>query len=555
MLVVGALLLAACPGGTSNVKQPGGGDGGAADLVVWGGTVTTMDPLRPRAEAVAVRDGRVVAVGDKVEVERLVGPATKVVDLRGGTLLPGLVDGHCHLYGLGRSLEMLDLRGLGSADAVGAKVAEAARARPEGEWIEGRGWDQNLWTPAEFPGKDVLDRGAPKHPVALRRIDGHAVWANSAALQRAGIDDRTPDPPGGRIVRDKAGHATGVLVDNAGDLVLGVIPADSAAARERMILAAQDRAVAAGLTGVHEMGIDDATVAVYRKLAGEGRLKLRVYAFLSGEGRMESLATRTPDRDVDGTAMFTLRAVKLYADGALGSRGAALLEPYSDEPGNRGLELMTPEQLARAAEQAAAAGWQLGVHAIGDRANRNVLDAFAPYAGKDLRFRVEHAQVVAVDDLARFGALGVVAAMQPTHATSDMAWADERLGPARLAGAYAWRSIAKGGAHIVGGSDFPIEEVSPLLGLYAAVTRQDTKGQPAGGWLPEQVLRLEEAIKLYTVEPAWASFVEGSRGRIVVGAVADFTVLDRELWPDARLLEVKVRMTVVGGKVVYDFGG
>lgn len=551
LVVLGALAVVACASGGSSVGAKRAE--APADLVLVGGTVLTQDPQRPRAEAVAIRDGRFAAVGSAEQVRALAGPGTRVVELRGGTVVPGLVDGHCHLYGLGAALEVLPLKGLTSAQAVVERVAEVARARPEGEWIAGRGWDQNLWTPAALPDREVLDKAVPGHPVVLERIDGHAVWANSLALQRAGITEKTPDPPGGRIVRDARGRPTGVLVDNAGDLVLAAMPADTPEVRERKILAAAEVAAASGLTGVHEMGVDDETVAVYRRLAAEGRLKVRVYAFLSGQPKVvASLPSRTPEVDKEGTALFTLRGVKLYADGALGSRGAALLEPYSDDPGNRGLELTSREALAEAARLAAASGWQLGIHAIGDRANRNVLDALAPYAGKGLRFRIEHAQVVSPEDLRRFAALGVAAAMQPTHATSDMPWADERLGPARLAGAYAWRTLVESGAHVVGGSDFPVEEVSPLLGLYAAVTRQDPSGHPEGGWLPEQRLTLEQALRLYTVEPAWASFVEGKRGVIAEGAVADVTVLDRELHPDKRLLDVRVLLTLVGGRVTYE---
>ncbi len=550
--MIGALLTAACGGGGHSGAAKMEQRAAPADLVFSGGTVLTMDPLRPRAEAVAVRAGRIVFVGDQRDARALIGPGTRVVDLAGGTLTPGLVDAHCHLYGLGKSLEQLPLKGLASERATADVVAKVAAARPKGEWIQGRGWDQNLWSPATFPTRAALDAVAPDHPVILRRVDGHAAWVSSAALRAAGITRDTPDPPGGKIIRDAKGEPTGVLVDNGVDLVLKVVPADSAASRERMILAAADLAVARGLAGVHEMGIDDATVAVYRKLVAEGRLKLRVYAFLAGEEQMDSLPSRKPDVDADGSARFTLRAVKLYADGALGSRGAALLEPYSDDPPNRGLELASKDELTRVARIAADAGWQLGVHAIGDRANRNVLDAFAPLAGRDVRFRIEHAQVVAPADMPRFAQLGVIAAMQPTHATSDMPWAEARLGPERVKGAYAWRTLAATGAHIAGGSDFPIEEVSPLLGLYAAVTRQDAAGQPAGGWYPEQRLTLEEAVRIFTVEPAWASFVEGKRGVIQPGAVADFTWLDRELHEGASLLEAKVRMTVVGGDVVYE---
>ncbi len=335
-----------------------------ADLVLVGGAITTMDPQRPRAEGVAVKDGRVVFVGDAAATRAWIGPNTKVVELHGRSVTPGLVDGHCHLYGLGVARSTLSLRGVTSAADAVKLVAAAVATRGAGEWIRGRGWDQNLWTPNEWPTKELLDAIAPDNPVALRRIDGHSTWVNSAALRAAGITAATADPAGGRILRDAKGEPTGVLVDNAESLVLDKIPAVSREAKTRMILAAQDEALAAGLTGVHEMGIDDDTIAVYRQLAADGKLKLRVYAFLQGEGFIDSLATRTPDRDDTGMARFTLRSVKLYADGSLGSRSAALLAPYADDPPNSGPVPATPEQLAAAGGRASAHVWQLGRHAM-----------------------------------------------------------------------------------------------------------------------------------------------------------------------------------------------
>lgn len=547
-----SLVFAACGGAPTVKSEPPA----IADLVFLGGTVRTMDPLRPRAEALAVQGGRILVVGAAADVRRYVGAGTRVVDLRGGTVTPGLVDGHAHLWGLGKALETLSLRGLASPEEAARLVGEAARARSPGEWIEGRGWDQNLWASRAFPTRDLLDAVAPRNPVALRRVDGHALWVNGAALAAAGIDERTPDPTGGRIVRDPQGRPTGVLIDRAIDLVERRIPPDSPEVRRRRILAGAHRALDVGLTGVHEMGIDDATLAVYRDLAARGELPIRVYAFLEGEGQVDSLATRRPDLDPDGTAIFVLRGVKLYADGALGSRGAALLAPYADDPSNRGLVLLDEAALAHAARMAVAHGWQLAIHAIGDRANRMVLDAYeaAGVAGRDLRFRIEHAQVVAPEDVPRFGRLGVAAAMQPIHATSDMPWAEARLGPERVAWAYAWRTLLDAGARLIGGSDFPVEEASPLLGLYAAVTRQDAQGRPEGGWRPEQRLTLDEAIRMFTVEPAWASFQERNRGRIAPGFIADLTVFDRELSADRGLLEARVKMVVIGGRVVREAG-
>jgi predicted amidohydrolase YtcJ len=529
------VLLAACGGAMRDLH-----DGhAAADLVLVGGTVYTMNPLAPRAEGVAVRDGEIAAVGSAAEVRRWVGPKTRVIELDGGAVVPGLVDAHAHLHGLGRALETLALRGVGSADAVVAQVRAAAAGRGAGEWIEGRGWDENLWPGKQLPGRGLLDGVA--QPVALRRIDGHALWANAAALRLAGITRASADPPGGRIVRDASGDPTGVLVDEALELVEQRMPAPDAAVIRRRILAAQAAAVAAGLTGVHEMGISDAVIAVYRQLAAEGALRLRVYAFRSG-GPLAAV-----DRDVDGRATFVLGGVKLYADGSLGSRSAALLAPYQDNPANSGLVISDGAALTAAARAARAGGWQLAVHAIGDRANRAVLDAYRD-AGvpPERRFRIEHAQVVAPPDFARFAAQGVIASMQPTHATSDMAWAEARLGPERVAGAYAWRTMLAAGVHVAFGSDVPVEEVAPLLGLWAAVARADRAGQPAGGWHPEQRLTLDEALHAFTVEPAYASFQEEHRGRVAPGFVADLTVFDRDLVAE-HLLDARVAFTVLGG--------
>ncbi len=523
-----------------------------ADLIVVGGTIITMDPLRPRVDGVAVRDGRVEVTGTAAEVRRLAGPRTRVVDLAGRAATPGLVDGHAHLVGLGRALEQASLRGAASAEEAAALVAEAARDRPAGEWIQGRGWDQNLWPGKAFPTHAILDGVVPSHPVAMRRIDGHALWVNAAALRAAGVTRDTADPPGGKIVRDERGEPTGVFIDNAMELIERKIPDATPAAVRRHILAGAKAAVAAGLVGVHDMGIDDVAIAEYRALAASGELPLRVYAFLEGSTLADTLAGRRPDEDPDGTALFVLRGVKLYADGALGSRGAALLEPYVDDPGNRGLVLTPAERIREVAKVALAHGWQVGTHAIGDRANREVLDAYeAAGVTAASRFRVEHAQVVAPADFERFARLGVIASMQPTHATSDMPWVEARVGPERAKGAYAWRTMLEAGARLSSGSDFPVEEVPPLHGLWAAVTRQDREGLPGGGWFPEQRLSLDEAVHSYTVGPAFASFSEMHRGRLVPGQVADITIYDRDLRPES-LRDTQVDLTIVGGRVVYE---
>jgi hypothetical protein len=544
---LGLVVLAACGGRASPAPAA------QATLVLVGGDVRTNDPARPRAQAVAVRANRILAVGDDAAVGALVGPETRVIELGGKTVTAGLVDGHCHLYGLGAARDKVALKGAASEAEAVARVQAAAASRPAGEWIEGRGWDQNPWGGA-FPTRATLDAALGDRPVALTRVDGHAIWANGAALRVAGITRATPDPAGGKIIRDGRGEPTGVLVDNATALVEQHIPAASAEVRARRIRAAAAEAVAAGLTGVHEMGIDDATVAVYRELAKAGELPLRVNAYLDGNPAIVlGLAARELEPD-DGDGHFSLVGVKLFADGALGSRGAALAADYSDDPGNRGLWVTTPDELRRLVGVATAAGWQVATHAIGDAGTHATVDAYeaaiAAAPGSDLRLRVEHAQVMQLPDIPRMARLKIIASMQPTHATSDMPWAEQRIGGERIQGAYAWRSMLDAGALIVAGSDFPVEETAPTFGLYAAVTRQDVEGQPAGGWYPEQKLTLDEALYAFTAAPAIAGFVEEHRGRVAAGMVADLTVFDRELESGRAILETKAALTIVGGEIV-----
>jgi predicted amidohydrolase YtcJ len=521
----------------------------AADVILQNGRIVTLDVARPRAAAVAIAGDRLTAVGSDREIAALRGPKTRVVDLGKRTVVPGLVDAHGHLLSFGQTLETVDLRGTRSAEEVVRRVRRAA-PRNSAEWILGRGWDQNDWPRAVFPHRRLLDAALPGRAVLLTRIDGHAVWASSEALRRAGIDARTPDPPGGRIVRE-GGEPGGVLVDNAADLVEKQIPRPDATTRERRLRAAIDRCVALGLTGVHDMGVDGETADVLRRLAATGQLKIRVYAVVAPD---EAEAALSGKPEVGPT--FTRRAVKLYADGALGSRGAALLEDYRDDPGNRGLDLIDRKRLVDLARRAHARGWQVAVHAIGDRANRTVLDAFEEALGPELyaaRFRIEHAQVVSPADLLRFAHDGVIASMQPTHATSDMPWAEQRLGPERIRGAYAWRTLLRSGARLAFGSDFPIEEVNPLLGLYAAVTRQDADGRPKGGWYPAERLTAEEALRAFTTGAAYAAFAEDERGTIKPGMSADLTVLDGPVLDvDPRTIRKrKVVATMVAGRFVY----
>ncbi|HEU4732633.1 MAG TPA: amidohydrolase [Kofleriaceae bacterium] len=522
----------------------------APDVVLINGDVWTMDPQHPRVAAVAWRGDQIVAVGGTAEVRALAGPATRVIDLHGHSASPGLIDAHCHLYGLGSDLEHVSVRGLGSEAETVRVMADAARTRPADQWLIGRGWDQNRWPGQQFPTRKALDAAVGDRPVVLERIDGHAIWVNSVALRAAGISRATKDPAGGKIVRDAAGEPTGVLVDNAEGLVLSREPPPSPEVREQRLRAAAQVAIAAGLTAVHEMGIDEETAEAYRKLAAAHQLPLRVHAYMTAPARLERLATPP----APATGRFVMSGVKLYADGALGSRGARLYEGYSDDPKNHGLWRTEPAMLARYVEAAVAGGWEVAIHAIGDAGVGAVLDAFLAaekaHPG-DHRLRVEHTQVIAPRDVPRMVSAHAIASMQPTHATSDMPWAEKRLGPRRITGAYAWRTLLDQHIPFAGGSDFPVEQVSPLLGLYAAVTRQDAKGMPPGGWYPDQRMTLLEALEAFTHGAAYAERAEDTRGVLAVGRHADLTVYSGPLAADRSLLDLHIDYTIVDGEIVF----
>ncbi len=502
--------------------------------------------------AIYVEGERIVAVGPADEL-RSTHLGAKVVDLGGSTILPGLTDAHGHLYGLGLSLDTVNVIGASSYDEVIARVkARAERATPN-EWVLGRGWDQNRWAVKEFPTAGPLDAAIPGHPVWLRRVDGHAGVANSAAMRAAGVTAATPDPEGGRIVRDAAGNPTGVFIDDAQALIDSKVPPPSHELRKARVLAAAKRIAANGLTEMHDAGADATTIACVRELIDEGQWPIRIYTMLSDDDDLERVwFAQKPLIDYGGR--LTIRSVKLYADGALGSRGAALLEAYRDDPGNRGLLVTKSERILEVTKKARASGYQVNTHAIGDRGVHNVLDAYET-AGvtPPERFRVEHFQIVAPGDFARAAKLGVIASMQPTHATSDMPWAADRVGPERIKGAYAWRKVLDSGGRLALGSDFPVEDVNPFFGIYSAVTRQDQKGNPPDGWYPDQRLTRAEALRGFTLDAAYAAFEESSRGSIEPGKLADFTVVDGDFFtaPASELFRTRVRMTVVGGRVVY----
>jgi len=530
-----------------------------AAMIFKAGRIWTGDPARPWAEAVAVRDGAIVAVGDAAEVERSRGPATRVVDHPGGFAMPGLIDAHTHLEDLGAGLEEVDLRGVASLDEVARRVATRADERPGDGWIIGSSFDQSLWPGGEFAGRAVLDKVAPARPVWLRRVDGHAGWANSEAIRRAGVTRATQALPDGQILRDASGEPSGVFVDGAMALIRRAIPPASKAEIERHILAGQAIVVRSGIAGIHDAGVSAAEREAFLRLDREGRLKLRVYAMASPPAGGEAAFVGRPVPAEWQGRLVRVRSIKLFMDGAMGSRGGLLFEPYSDDPGNRGLQLIDARTLEATATAALRNGWQVNTHAIGDRANAMVLDAYAaaraavPEA-RDPRLRVEHAQVVRRPDVARFKSLGVIASMQPSHASDDLRWADARLGPGRVDGAYAWRWFLDAGVPVAFGSDFPVEVVSPFYGIYAALTRSDEAGMPPGGWHPDQVLTVEEALRGFTAGSAFAAFDEGRVGVLKVGMRADLTVIDRDPFRvrPIEVLRSKVLATVVDGEVVYE---
>ena len=521
--------------------------------LIIGGTVLAGPDQTPRKDfAVYVDGGTIRDVGPAAALRARYAGA-RLLDATGATILPGLIDAHAHLYGLGLALDTVTLAGTSSYEAVIERVRDRAARASAGEWILGRGWDQNDWPVKEFPTAAPLDAAVPSHPVWLRRIDGHAALANTAAMRAAGVTAATPDPPGGRILRDAGGNPTGVFIDAAMALVERQVPPPSPELRKACVLAAAQTIAANGLTEIHDAGIDAATITAVRELIDEKRFPIRVYAMLADDTQLlNTWFLEGPLIDYGGR--FTVRSVKLYGDGALGSRGAALLEPYSDDPGNRGLVIATPEHLADVARRALAARFQVNTHAIGDRAVRNAIDAYeAVGVAPSGRFRIEHLQVIAPEDIPRLARGGFIASMQPTHATSDMPWAEDRLGPVRIKGAYAWRSVLEAGGRLALGSDFPVEEVNPFHGIYAAVTRQDQSGNPPGGWYPEQRLTLAEAIRGFTKDAAYAAFEETSRGTIEAGKLADLTIVDGDLFamPPADLWKARVLYTIVGGETVY----
>ncbi|MDJ0794335.1 MAG: amidohydrolase [Woeseiaceae bacterium] len=516
------------------------------------GYTSTNDGIQEFSVLVFDANGRVVATGNE---ELLEGRAhVSRIDGQGRTVLPGLTDAHAHVTGLGFLKTSLDLLGASSVDDAAQRIAQYAKDNPRARWITGRGWNQVLWPVPEFPTAADIDKVVADRPVFLRRIDGHAAWANSAAMQLAGIDRDTPDPVGGKIIRDNNGRATGVFIDKAMALIQAQIPRPGKDDVRAAIRAAGETLLSEGITSVHDAGINITEAEVYLSMADDGELNMRIYAMIRGAG--EGLDTIGKPIVGYGNDRLDIASVKLVSDGALGSRGAAMIEPYSDDPENRGLPFWTQDELDAMVVKANGMGFQVGIHAIGDLGNRMSLDAFErAQDGKPspLRNRIEHSQIVALEDIPRFAELGVIAAMQATHATSDKNMAEDRVGPDRIKGGYAWRRLLDSGAIIANGSDFPVELSNPFHGLFAAVTRQSRDGEPEGGWYADQVLTRSEALHSFTLAAAYAAHQEERLGSLEPGKWADFIIVDRDYFeiPADQIDDIVVLETWVAGQKVF----
>ena len=520
----------------------------------FSGYQVTEDGLQ-QFNSMAFDNGKVLATGEIADLQKRYAGAEKI-DAQGRTLLPGLIDAHGHVLSLGRLQQQLELRDLGFEQTLSA-IKEFAQNLQPGEWLIGRGWNQVLWNGKQFPTRAQLDELQIDNPIWLSRIDGHAGWANSAALELAGITEKTQSPSGGEIVREDSGQPTGILIDNAMNLVQAAIPVPSREEDKASLKVAFDKALSLGLTGLHDAGVGEQTLRAYQDLAEENAIPLRVYPMIAAADQNFAQLLEAGQIGKPEDRLY-VRSIKLSADGALGSRGAALLEPYHDRPGERGLLLHPESEILELLGLATRQGFQVNVHAIGDRANHIVLDHLETLHKeqnqKPLRHRVEHAQVLKPEDIPRFTRLELIASMQPTHATSDKNMAADRLGEERLAGAYAWQTFLQQGTRIAGGSDFPVEPANPLFGLHAAVTRRDRQGAPAQGWRTEEAMTLEQALRAFTLDAAYASHQEKVIGSLEPGKFADFILLERDIFAidPQEIWQVQVAETWVEGEKIFE---
>jgi predicted amidohydrolase YtcJ len=543
---------------------PAGSNPAPADLVFINGNIYTVNATQPHAEAIAVKGDRIVFVGSNAAAKKFEDQSTRIVDLHGATVVPGMTDAHYHFLGVGQREMNLNLEGITNLEDFLAKVkARVDQAKP-GEWVTGRGWIETFWKPPVFPTRWDLDKIAPNNPVFLTRADGHGAVANSAALKLGNVTKDTKDPFGGQILRDKqTGEPAGMLLDNAQGFVARQIPAGARGNDEQAAILANKRSIELGWTQVQDPGGSYDDVELYKKLYGQGKLKIRIYKAVYGPGSQAQRLLRDGPIIEAFSNRLNVRAIKVVSDGALGSRGAALLEPYSDAPDSKGFLRVKEEDLLPMLKEALQKGIQVETHAIGDYANRFVLDEYekalqaVPQAQRKIaepRWRIEHSQIVNPTDIPRFAKLGIIPSMQPSHAIGDLHFAPSRLGLERLKGAYAWNSFIKSGVIVPGGSDAPVERGEPMIEFYAAVARKDIRGFSGEGWHPEEKVTREQALKMFTLWPAYVAFEENVRGTIEVGKLADLTVLSADIMkiPEMEILQTRCVMTVIGGEIVYE---
>ena len=528
----------------------------AADKIFINAVIYTMNSQNEIANSIAVKDEKILYIGNEEDAYNYSGDKTEIIDLQGETVVPGFTDAHTHIAQMGKFIQSLNLTGTKSAQVIADNIRYYASTIPPGELIEGLGWDQNDWEVKKFPTFQILTDAAPDNPVILLRIGRSTIWVNKKTLELAGITAETPDPEGGQILRiPGSNEPSGLLRNNAMSLVNDVRQAPSKDLKKRRIVETLSYALKLGITTLHDTGSDSDHLEIYKELAAEGKLVPRVYAMIQDEEILkEKYFKLGPQIDLYDDYL-NIRTMKFLFDGTLGSRGAALLEPYSDDPENSGMLSMPEDELRSKITNAANHGFQVSAHAIGDRSGRLILDIYEQLTnGRENRHRIEHSQTLSLDDIPRFKKLGVIPSMQPTHQSSDMYWVEDRLGSERIKGAYAWRKLVDSGVVIAGGSDAPIESLNPLWGIYAAVTRQDHKGFPENGWYPEERMTMEEAVKMFTSWAAYASFEEDLKGTLETGKLADFTVLSKDIFtiePPA-LLKTRVLMTVIGGNITHD---
>ncbi|MEO9802907.1 MAG: amidohydrolase [Reichenbachiella sp.] len=538
-----------------------------ADLVLFNGNIYTLNETQPKAEALAVADGKIVYVGNNVNANQWVADTTSIIDLEGKTLTPGFIEGHGHLMGIGENLLNLDLLETRSFNEIVELVKAKVDSAKDGEWILGRGWHQDKWfvLPENmidgFPTHHKLSEISPNNPVVLSHASGHAVLANAKALELAGITRDTPNPEGGTIFKDLGGNPTGILNETAELLLEGVIPEDTDERRIQILNMAIEECLKNGITSFHDAGAKQNTIDLYESFLNNRLLKIRLYVMLDGmeEDLLKNWFATGPKIGL-GDDFLTIRSIKLYADGALGSRGALLLEDYSDAPGVQGLRITPADQIMRVAEQGTKNGFQIATHCIGDRANHEVLDMYEIILKSDTtmtnpRFRIEHAQHIAGNDIARFGQLGIIPSMQAIHMSSDRPWAIDRLGETRIVeGAYMWQELISTGANVMNGTDAPVEPLTPLASFYASVTRQTLAGKPESGYEPDQRMTREQALRAYTINNAYGAFEEDIKGTIEIGKVADFTVLSKDIMKIAaqEILNTEIEYTIVDGEVLFE---